>query len=85
MPPCIGWHVKSLTVAWTRSVYELTRLSRRQIKNIVEGRPRRLIEAVAEDIADKILAEHSLVNAVTVHICKPHVAVEGVVQSLGKP
>lgn len=64
-------------------MYELTRLSRRQIKNIVEGRPRRLIEAVAEDIADKILAEHSLVNAVTVHICKPHVAVEGVVQSLG--
>ena len=56
----------------------------RLIKSIVEGPPRKLVETVAEDIAAKILVEHKLVQAVNVHICKPHVAIEGVVDSLGE-
>ncbi|KAK9806628.1 hypothetical protein WJX73_001964 [Symbiochloris irregularis] len=55
----------------------------RLIKSIVEGKPRKLVEAVAEDIAAQILAQHTRVHAVNIHICKPHVAVEGVVDSLG--
>ena len=56
----------------------------RLIKDIVEGPPRKLVEAVAEDIATNILDKHALIQGVRVHICKPHVAIEGVVDSLGK-
>ena len=55
----------------------------RLIKEVVEGPPRKLIEAVAEDIADRILEKHALIQGVRLHICKPHVAIEGVVDSLG--
>lgn len=55
----------------------------RDIKAIVEGPPAQLIESVAERIAERILAGHPLVTAVRVGVRKPHVAVSGVVQSLG--
>lgn len=56
---------------------------RRDIREIVEGPPQQLIEAVAERIADRVLQEHPSVAAVTVGVAKPHVAVAGVVRSLG--
>lgn len=49
----------------------------------MEGPPQQLIEVVAERIAGKVLREHPGVAAVTVGVSKPHVAVSGVVQSLG--
>lgn len=52
------------------------------IRNIVEGKPYNLIEAVAETIAATILEEDK-VKSVTVRIQKPQVAVPGVVESLG--
>jgi dihydroneopterin aldolase len=55
----------------------------RDIQAEVEGPPRKLIETVAERIAAGILAQHGRVHSVRVGICKPHVAVAGVVQSLG--
>lgn len=57
--------------------------ARRSIREIVEGPPAQLIEAVAERIAGRVLAEHPGVAAVTVGVAKPHVAVSGVVHSLG--
>lgn len=55
----------------------------RRIKTIVEGPPLLLIETVAEQIASAILCEQPKVEKVSVHIRKPHVAVEGLVGSLG--
>ncbi|KAL4457847.1 hypothetical protein ABPG75_012712 [Micractinium tetrahymenae] len=53
------------------------------IKAIVEGPPAQLIESVAERIAAQLLRGHPSVAAITVGIAKPHVAVSGVLQSLG--
>ncbi|PRW56116.1 sulfotransferase isoform A [Chlorella sorokiniana] len=53
------------------------------IQEIVEGPPQQLIEAVAERIAGKVLGEHPGVAAITVRVAKPHVAVPGVLHSLG--
>lgn len=53
-----------------------------KIKDVVEGRPFKLVEALAERIAGTIL-EESKVESVQVTIQKPHVAVSGVVKSLG--
>jgi dihydroneopterin aldolase len=53
------------------------------IKTIVEGKSHLLIESVAETIASKILESHTFVKDVTIRVEKPHVAVEGVVESLG--
>ena len=55
----------------------------RDIQEIVEGPPQQLIEAVAERIASKVLQDHPGVASVTVGISKPHVAVGGVLESLG--
>lgn len=54
-----------------------------EIKTIVEGPPKQLIEAVAEDIARTILKRHPRVQDVVVRVSKPHVAVVGVLDSLG--
>lgn len=53
-----------------------------KIKRIVEGTPFKLIEALAENIAAEILQQEK-VDSVKVRVQKPHVAVLGVVQSLG--
>lgn len=55
----------------------------RHIKDIVEGPPYRLLEAVAEKIATGILESDARVMGVHISVCKPHVAVGGVVESLG--
>ena len=55
----------------------------RDIRGIVEGEPAQLIEAVAERVAARVLATQQRVSAVQVAIHKPHVAVGGVVASLG--
>mmetsp|Transcript_32979 Transcript_32979/g.71892 ORF Transcript_32979/g.71892 Transcript_32979/m.71892 type:complete len:166 (-) Transcript_32979:1594-2091(-) len=55
----------------------------RQVKTIVEGPPRKLIEAVAEDIAKDVLTSHGLVQDIMVRVKKPHVALEGVIDTLG--
>lgn len=54
-----------------------------QIKSIVEGEPCKLVEAVAERIADTILESQSIVTQVHIRIQKPHVAVDGVLDFLG--
>ncbi|KAK9816966.1 hypothetical protein WJX72_007580 [[Myrmecia] bisecta] len=54
-----------------------------QIQRIVEGRPYKLIESLAENIAAKVLASQPRVTSIHVHVRKPHVAVTGVLQSLG--
>jgi dihydroneopterin aldolase len=48
----------------------------RQVRTIVEGPPRALIEAVAEEIADVLLATFPA-SAVTVTVRKPEVALRG--------
>ena len=50
------------------------------VKEVVEGESRDLIESVAEDIAARILVELN-VNAVSVTIKKPEVAIEGSILS----
>jgi dihydroneopterin aldolase len=49
----------------------------RRVRAIVEGPPRALIEAVAEEIAAMILREFAAANAVTVTVRKPEVAIKG--------
>jgi|SRR5581483_2464688 len=47
------------------------------VREIVTGPPRMLIEAVAESVAARILAEHALVQRVEVRIRKPAVPIPG--------
>jgi dihydroneopterin aldolase len=49
----------------------------RRVREIVEGQPRNLIEAVAEEIAAMVLREFPAANAVTVTVRKPEVAIKG--------
>lgn len=55
----------------------------RDIQNVVEGPPRSLIESVAEEVCQIVLAKYSSVQGIQVHVMKPHVAVVGPVSSLG--
>lgn len=43
-----------------------------RVKNIVQGRTFRLIEALAENIASDVLHQYTIVNDVTVRVTKPH-------------
>ncbi len=47
------------------------------VRGIVEGEPRQLIEAVAEEIAAEILTEFPPVQHVTVTVRKPEVPMKG--------
>ena len=58
-------------------------MARRDIQQVVEGPPHKLLESVAEDIAAGILEEYARVSGVRILIKKPHVAVGGVVKYLG--
>lgn len=49
----------------------------KRVKSVVEGPPRQLIEAVAEDIATTLLAEFEMATAVTVTIHKPDAPIQG--------
>ena len=50
----------------------------------MEGRPHKLLESVADRLANEILNDYHQVQGVQLHLKKPHVAVTGVVESLGK-
>ena len=47
------------------------------VRGIVEGEPRKLIEAVAEAIADKVLRGYPLVESVSVTVHKPDAPLSG--------
>jgi len=47
------------------------------VREVVTGPPRQLIEAVAEEIAERILAEHRQIDNVRVRIRKPEVPIPG--------
>lgn len=51
----------------------------KRVRAIVEGPPRDLIEAVAEEIATALLAEFPRATAVTVTVRKPEVALKGAI------
>ena len=59
----------------TISYSDLYRLARQ----IVEGPPHKLIEAVAEQIASSTLEAHAAVEEVTVTVRKPHAPIKGAV------
>lgn len=50
---------------------------------MVEGPPRALQEAVAEQLCDELLKCDQRIAAVQVYIRKPHVALPGVMDSVG--
>lgn len=52
------------------------------VKEIVEGAPFKLIEAVAERVAGQVLAQHGLVQAVTVRVHKPNAPIPGPVDDV---
>ncbi|MEK4439425.1 MULTISPECIES: dihydroneopterin aldolase [unclassified Niallia] len=47
------------------------------VKEIVEGEPYKLIEAVAENIAKKLLESYSLIEGLTIRIIKPDPPIPG--------
>lgn len=51
-------------------------------KEIVEGKPYKLVEAVAERIASSVLAQFALVQDVTVKVIKPDPPIPGHYQSV---
>ncbi|WP_409273003.1 dihydroneopterin aldolase [Neobacillus sp. SCS-31] len=51
-------------------------------KEVVEGKPYKLIEAVAETIASRILDEFSLVEETTVKVIKPDPPIRGHYESV---
>lgn len=52
------------------------------VKEIVEGEPKNLIEAVAEKIADHLLASFSKLEACTVKVIKPDPPIKGHYESV---
>ena len=50
----------------------------------MEGKPRNLIETVACDIATNILQDYREVKGLKISVQKPHVALDGVVKSMGE-
>ena len=61
----------ALTISYSRIA--------KQVRAIVEGPPRRLIESVAEEIAERLLATEPLASAVEVTVRKPHAPLKGIV------
>ncbi|KAI8466069.1 MAG: hypothetical protein J3K34DRAFT_434911 [Monoraphidium minutum] len=53
------------------------------VRQIMEGPPFKLLEAAAQAICDRVLAEQPRVTAVRVHVRKPHVALSGPLESVG--
>ena len=56
----------------------------RDIRLVMEGKPRNLIETVASDIATNILQDYREVKGLKISVQKPHVALDGVVKSMGE-
>ena len=57
----------------------------RHIKTILEGRPHNLLESVAAQLVTDLFQQFHMVQGIRLKICKPHVAVAGVLDSLGGP
>jgi dihydroneopterin aldolase len=55
----------------------------RKIQCIVEGKPFNLIESLADRIAAEILESDTRIECTRVAVRKPHVAVSGILDSLG--
>lgn len=51
----------------------------KRIRAVVEGPPRHLIEAVADEIASALLEEHPTASSVVVTLRKPEAALKGIV------
>lgn len=51
-------------------------------KSVVEGKPYKLIEAVAEKIADEILRQFIKVSSITVKVIKPNPPIPGHYESV---
>jgi 7,8-dihydroneopterin aldolase/epimerase/oxygenase len=49
----------------------------RRVRDVIEGPPRNLIEAVADEIAAALLQEFAAAQRVTVTVRKPEVAIKG--------
>jgi dihydroneopterin aldolase len=54
-----------------------------EIQQVVEGPAKVLQEAVAEEAAQRLLALDQRVSAVQLYIRKPHVALPGMLDSIG--
>lgn len=52
------------------------------IKEVVEGQPVKLIEHLAHRVCAAVLARHPAVDALRVHVHKPHVAIPGQLTSV---
>lgn len=55
----------------------------KEIQQVVEGPARALQEAVAEDVCQRLLQLDQRISAVRCYIRKPHVALQGVLESVG--
>ena len=53
------------------------------VKNIVEGKPFKLIEALAESISSSILTDFPLVNGLKLRVRKPEAPVPGIYDYFG--
>ncbi len=65
-------------------MFPLSGFACRDIKLIMEGKPHKLLESVAEDIAGTVLQDYEKVLGIKIKIQKPQVAIEGVVKYLGE-
>ncbi|CAG9467246.1 unnamed protein product [Pedinophyceae sp. YPF-701] len=54
-----------------------------EVKSVVTGEARELVETVAEDISMRLFAVSSKVQKVRVRVTKPHVAIDGHLGALG--
>lgn len=52
-------------------------------RQVIEGPPFKLVEAAAQAICDRVLAQEPRVSAVRVAVRKPHVALSGPLESVG--
>eukprot|EP00958_Prasinococcus_capsulatus_P004068 scaffold377_cov563-Prasinococcus_capsulatus_cf.AAC.27 len=52
------------------------------IKGVVEGKPKRLIEAVAEDIASKLLQQSRDIQIVRVEVAKEKPPIAGILEGV---
>lgn len=53
------------------------------VKHVIEGPPKHLVEAVAQDIADRVFDNLPLADTVKIRVEKPHVAIPGVLDGVG--
>ena len=53
------------------------------MRQVVQGPPLQLVESVAHHVAASVLRSFPLVDAVSVRVLKPHVAMPGALDALG--